>query len=49
VELAVRGYWNRILAAGPRSLAARQLRAAAARHPGLRAVLPRLALRTLRG
>ena len=48
VEVGVAGYWNRILAAGPRALAARGLRAAAEREPGLASALRSLRVRTLR-
>lgn len=47
-EITVRGYDNRILAAGPADLDARGLRAALARDPVLADTLPVLALRTLR-
>jgi hypothetical protein len=48
VELAVTGYWNRILAAGPKALNARRLRAAMARQPAVADALRSLRLRTLR-
>lgn len=48
VELAVTGYWNRILAAGPKGLNARRLRAAMARHPAVANALRSMSLRTLR-
>jgi spermidine synthase len=47
VAIAIDGWDNRILAAGPRSLSASQLRAALAADPLLAPTLPRLALRTL--
>lgn len=48
VEIAVAGYWNRILAAGPPALQARRLRAAAGRDPALAPALRALRFRTLR-
>jgi len=47
VGIAIDGWDNRILVAGPRALSARQLRAALAADPLLAPTLPRLALRTL--
>jgi spermidine synthase len=48
LELAVRGYWNRILAVGTSLPDARGLRRALTAHAELRPALGRLALRTLR-
>jgi spermidine synthase len=49
VSLAVRGYYNRILALGPRSLRAPALRARLGAHPLLAPALTVLSLRTLKG
>ena len=49
VSIEVEGYDNRILAAGPTALSAKDLRAAVAAHPVLAATLPKLRLRMLRG
>ncbi len=49
ISIEVRGYDNRILAAGPAGLCARRLRAAVAAHPILSATLPELRFRTLSG
>jgi len=48
VSIEVEGYDNRILAAGPPALSAKDLRAAVAAHPVLAATLPKLRLRMLR-
>jgi spermidine synthase len=48
VSIEVEGYDNRILAAGPTALSAKDLRAAVAAHPVLAATLPKLRLRMLR-
>jgi hypothetical protein len=49
VCVAVRGYYNRILALGPRSLRAPALRARLRAHPLLAPALAVLSLRTLQG
>lgn len=48
VSLAVRGYYNRILALGPRGLRAALLRPRLAGQPAMARSLPALSLRTLR-
>jgi len=48
VRIEVEGYDNRVLAAGPRALSARRLRAALRADPVLSATAGRLRLRTLR-
>lgn len=49
VSMAVTGYWNTILAAGPPALQAARLRAAAARSTVVASALAALRLRTLKG
>jgi SAM-dependent methyltransferase len=49
LRIDVEDYDNQVLVAGPRGLSARTLRAALQREPILRATLPRLTFRTLRG